>query len=129
MFSLGRDARVNNYRPRHTQRVMKRENTPDSERLHEPRDAARTIKNRILRRRRDDAGANIICRRTDDSMQGSVRVHGQIGSRIELGSIPSPCMMLIWNHMRIEMRVGNNRSNNMSGCVRTGPAKLLNSMR
>jgi superfamily II DNA or RNA helicase len=44
-------------------------------------------------------------------------------------SIPSPCTMLIWSDLHLDMRVGNNRSNNISACVRTGPAKLLNSMR
>ena len=44
------------------------------------------------------------------------------------GSIPSPCTMLIWNDLHLNVPVGNNRSNNISGRVHTGPAKLLNSM-
>jgi hypothetical protein len=45
------------------------------------------------------------------------------------GPIPSPCIMLIMSDLHLNVPVGNNRSNNISGCVRAGPAKLLNSMR
>jgi hypothetical protein len=37
--------------------------------------------------------------------------------------------MLIMSDLHLNVPVGNNRSNNISGCVRAGPAKLLNSMR
>ena len=59
-----------------------------------------------------------------DIPRRSWKVFGQIG-----GSIPSPCTILIWNDLHLNVPVDNNKSNNISGCVRTGPAKLLNSMR
>jgi hypothetical protein len=68
--------------------------------------------------------------RTHFAVRCRTRTATPIPALTMLGSsIPSSCTILIWNDLHLNVPVGNNRRNNVSGCVRTGPAKLLHSMR
>ena len=81
LLSLVPGTLVDNYHTFHAQRVMKCANVRENARIwksntkpRDPERCLRTAKNHILRGRRDNARANVFCRRSDDSMQRPICV-------------------------------------------------------